>query len=303
MRRTAWWRSKTPSWGTCSHPCGKTGSAAMTPISGADSRDRTPSYGLHAAVFAVLLLCHAGMAVCMRYPTVVYDELVYAGFARYFSGTAPMPNLYGGVYGHFGYSLLIAPIYLFKTGFEWQYHATLLLNSVILSALYFPLFGLLTRLFPAPRRVLIAAAGITALYPPYLLYSNYVVAENLFIPLYLAIAFLFVGFLDRPSTTNAVLLGAATPMLYVVHTRGMGVVLSAAVVVGYLAARKKVSIPACALVLALIAAGMISMEYAKARIDHWSPEVMFQDRKVPLSMRTINDIKLAILALTGQLLY
>ena len=128
------------------------------------------------------------MAAFMRYPTVVYDELVYVGFARFFSGTAEMPNLYGGVYGHFGYSLLIAPLYLFRTGFPWQYHATLLLNSLCMSAMYFPLFGLLSRIFPSPRRVLIAAAAITALYPPYLLISNYVVAENLFIPLYLTVA-------------------------------------------------------------------------------------------------------------------
>ena len=96
----------------------------MTPICDADppdpdtSSDGAPagsSYGLHGGVFAVLFLCHAAMAVFMRYPTVVYDELVYAGFARFFSGTAAMPNLYGGVYGHFGYSLLIAPLYLSRT--------------------------------------------------------------------------------------------------------------------------------------------------------------------------------------------
>jgi len=273
----------------------------VEPASGQSSAGA--SGGLHATVFAVLILCHAVMAVFMRYPTVVYDELVYAGFARFFSGTGAMPNLYRGVYGHFGYSLLIAPVYLFKTGFPWQYHATLLVNSVILSGLYFPLFALLSRLFAAPRRVLIAVAAITALYPPYLLYSNYVVAENLFIPLYLVIALLLVRFLERPAATNAVLLGVATPMLYVVHTRGAGVVLCVAVIVGCMAVKKKLSLPACAIVLALIAAGMISMEYTKARIDHWSPEVAFQDRKVPLTMHTVNDVKLAILALTGQLLY
>lgn len=275
----------------------------MTPISGADSPHSSSYRGVHAAVFAILLLCHGGMAAFMRYPTVVYDELVYAGFARYFSRAAPMPNLYGGVYGHFGYSLLIAPLYAIRAGFEWQYHATLLLNSAILAAMYFPLFALLSRLFTAPRRVLIAAAAITALYPPYLLYSNYVVAENLFIPLYLVIALLVVRFLDRATAANAVLLGAATPLLYVVHTRGAGVVLAVAAVVGFLASRRKTSMPACALVLVLIAAGLISMEYAKARIDHWSPEVLFQDRRVPLTMRTVNDVKLAILSLTGQLLY
>ena len=284
----------------------------MTPTCDADSPDPDTasdsaragsSYGLHGTIFAVLLLCHAAMAVLMRYPTVVYDELVYAGFARFFSGTAGMPNLYGGVYGHFGYSLLIAPLYLFKTGFQWQYHATLILNSAMMAGLYFPLFTLLSRLLRAPRRVLIAAAAVTALYPPYLLFSNYVVAENLFIPLYLAIALLFVRFLDRPTAINAILLGAATPMLYVVHTRGVGVVLSVAAIAASMAARKKIPLPACAIVLVLIAAGMISMEYAKGRIDHWSPEVLFQDRKVPLTLQTVNDVKLAILALTGQILY
>jgi len=59
------------------------------------------------------------MAVLMRYPTVVYDELVYAGFGRFFSGTA---------------------------------------------------LGLLRRLLPVPRQVLLWAAAITTLlYPPYLL--------------------------------------------------------------------------------------------------------------------------------------
>ena len=243
------------------------------------------------------------MAAFMRYPTVVYDELVYAGFARFFAGAARMPNLYGGVYGHFGYALSIVPAFLFARGFEGQYHATLILNSVFLAALYFPLYGLISRLFPAPRRVRIAAAGITALYPSYLLLSNYVVAENLFIPLYLAIAWLFARFLDRPSIVNALLLGVATPMIYVAHTRGFGVVLCAAAIVGWMGAKKKISWATCAIVLSLIAAGMIGMEFTKARIDRWTPDVAFQDRKVPLTMHNVNDVKLAILALTGQLLY
>ena len=93
--------------------------------------------------------------VLVRYPTVVYDELVYAGFARFFSGAALMPNLYGGVYGHFGYSLLIAPVYLLRGGFERQYHANLMVNSVLMAGLYFPVFGLLRRLLPVSGQVLL----------------------------------------------------------------------------------------------------------------------------------------------------
>jgi len=60
----------------------------MTPTCAVDQRHRDSLFGLHTTVFTVLVLCHALMAVLVRYPTVVYDELVYAGFARFFSGAA-----------------------------------------------------------------------------------------------------------------------------------------------------------------------------------------------------------------------
>jgi len=253
-----------------------------------------------ALVFLLLVSGHAVMSIGMRYPTVVYDELVYTGFARYFSGAAPMANLFQGVYGHFGYSLLLAPIFLVKAAFQWHYHAILLLNSILMASMYFPLCGLLRRFSNGQVAVV---AAVASLYPSYLLFSNFVLSENLFVPLYLVVAWLFVRFLEQHSNARAAALGISTPMLYVVHTRGMGVVICAVVIVLWQARRQKIPWTAALLVTALAAAGVIAMEAAKVGIDRWTPDIAFQDRSLALRIHTINDIKLILLALTGQILY
>jgi hypothetical protein len=194
---------------------------------------------LHGSAYAFLVGIHLAMAFCMRYPTVFYDECVYLGFARYFAGVSHVPNLTGGAYGHFGYALLLAPAFWVSPVFYHQFQAALFINAILISASYFGLYYLLSRLTDLPPRASAAVAFTTCLYPSFLRFSNHAITENAFIPAYLLAVVCLLRLVERPGFARAILAGCAAGMTYTIHSRGLAVVVGAALLLTALAARRR----------------------------------------------------------------
>lgn len=233
------------------------------PSSASGSGDRPPAGFLnqlvrrplmiHSGVYAALVLLHLLFALQVRYPTVFYDEIVYLGFARFFSGASWLPNLIGGGYGHFGYGLLTVPAFLVSSSFPDQFRLVLVINSVLISTCYLSLFFLLSRLTEIPRRAATLIAVVICLYPSYLLFPNFAISENAFIPLYLLVLVALVLFLEKPVLRNAALLGCSAGLCYMMHSRGLSVLLATGILAMALTLRRRVPSLAAAVVLLLLA--------------------------------------------------
>lgn len=108
-------------------------------------------------------------------PIVFFDELLYMQGARAMAGLEAYPS---GQYP-FGYPLLLAPAIALGAGYPGVY----LVNVVLSSLLPFAVWLLAREV--APRRAVLAA-GLSCLLPFHYLYPTQVMAESLYIPLFVA---------------------------------------------------------------------------------------------------------------------
>jgi len=159
----------------------------------------------------------------MHAPTALNDELTYLGFARFFSGTAALPNEPGSAFGAFGYSLLIAPAFWCSHSFSVVYKVVLLINALLMSSCYFLLYRIAVRVFGASRSAAIIGAFVCAAYPSFLLFSDFAISENAFIPAFLLFCLVSFDSLHRPSLPLGIGFGALAGFLYMLHARSLGI--------------------------------------------------------------------------------
>ncbi len=174
--------------------------------------------------YLVLVLLHVALAWHVEQPYLCYDELGYLGNAWYLAGVGPIPTLPGKpVLYHWGYSLLLVPVFWLFPEPLLAFRAVLTINAALLSLLYYPLYYLLQRHFGSTRRLAIGIAFGTCLYPPFVLQSNVAWSENAFIPFYALLVMAFAALRDKKSYLAAVAFGLLAGFLYTIHPRALSI--------------------------------------------------------------------------------
>jgi hypothetical protein len=221
----------------------------------------------HGSLYATLVLLHLAGASFMRYPRSFYDECTYLGFARYFAGVSHVPNLTGGASGHFGYALFLVPAFLVAQAFYHQYHAALAINAFLLSSSYFSLYFLLSKLADISRTAAMTIAFVTCLYPSFLIFSNIIATENAFIPVFLLIPVSLLILIEKQTLASSVFAGGAVGATYMVHSRGISVLLGATLLLVLLASMRRLSWLRVALALLIIAGAYLLTGRVNARLS------------------------------------
>ena len=193
----------------------------------------------HTFVIAALFGLHLWVALQAQFPRSFYDEMVYLGFARLFAGVADMPDLAQGGLGHFGYSIVLAPIFFVLEEFADQYRAVLVLNSVFLTSTYVAIYLLVRRLSTAPHSIAIFVAVVAALYPSYVVFAEFAIAEAIYVPWYACLLLLLYRYLSAPSWNRAVVLGLVAGVGYTLHARSIAVLLCLWGVVSFQALKQR----------------------------------------------------------------
>lgn len=175
--------------------------------------------------FFVLVLLHLVIGLPMKYPKIIADEFGYLGNAQYLAGTAPMPNLRGTAFYHFGYSIFIIPAFWLFSDPLLAYKTALIINAFLLSTLYLAIYYIAVVIFTYPKKVSSLVAFVTSLYPSFLLGSNLALSENAFIPLYVFTIAAFSVFLRKRSYLSASIFGVCSASLYAVHPRALPIVV------------------------------------------------------------------------------
>ncbi|MGV9265386.1 phospholipid carrier-dependent glycosyltransferase, partial [Kitasatospora sp. NPDC003701] len=136
------------------------------------------------AGYAVEVLFRLVLVRHLSYPSVHADEDGYLALARVLAGR-PTTEMPVGVVIPGGYPLLISPAFRIADGPAMAYHLIMGINA-LLNALVFPLAYLALRRLGLRRLLAYVFAGATALLPPVIFYSEYVMSDTVLPVLILA---------------------------------------------------------------------------------------------------------------------
>jgi glycosyltransferase involved in cell wall biosynthesis len=181
---------------------------------------------LYAVAVAVLLT----LALRVKSPWIMVDELVYSDTARSIAGGAGFtvrgqPAGYGYVY-----PLLLAIPYAVANHMTDVYAFARVLNALVMSSVVVPVY-LLARRVVRPGAAL-AAAALSVAAPP-LVYVASLMTENVFYPLFAWLALALVAALDRPTLRRQLIVVVLCVLAFL--TRAQAVALFAAVLTAPLA--------------------------------------------------------------------
>ena len=241
-------------------------------------------------------------------PVLVADEIGYLTNARVIAGglagQLEMAPFYRG-----GYSLLIAPLINVSSDPKVVYALVLVLNAA-LAASIFPLLYLLLRRFSSiqPRRAIWAAlAG--AVYPAVTVLSQVAMSENVLFPLVCLWLIAFAGLLEARQGRAALLwasgVGASAGALWAVHNRMIVALAISLAGLLWLAARRRIPVPAAAAGIALIAAAVVGTHLLDAHlIDNSYGGVASSEVHTRTSdLLTVSGLRTAAANLVGQTWY
>lgn len=233
--------------------------------------------GFEIAPFLVLAALHLVLIAGMRYPIAFYDELLYLGLARTFAGASHYPDLYSGILGHWGYSIALAPAFLFGTDFPSQYRIVLLLNT----ALSLVTYGGVRAMLRCATGVSHTASSWLALaaccYPSALLIGNMAASENLLLALSAWFAAWLFQAAREPSVISLSKLALVSGAAYVTHTRGSALVGAAAIMIGTVLLSRRVrpiqAIPGFLILAVFVTYTMLGKTWLEAATGFEFPRV------------------------------
>ncbi|WP_329491638.1 hypothetical protein OG618_34930 [Kitasatospora sp. NBC_01246] len=185
-------------------------------------------------LFRLVLVRH------LSYPSVHPDEDSYLVLARVLAGR-PTTEMPVGVVIPGGYPLLVSPAFRIADDPVTAYHLIMGINA-LLNALVFPLAYRALRRLGLRRLLAYVFAGATALLPPVIFYSEFVMSDTVLPVLVLAWLLCLHGWLSEGPVKHrswyAAGTGAAAAYTMATHDRGGVVVaLTGVVLVGVLALR------------------------------------------------------------------
>ncbi|MDD5331698.1 MAG: glycosyltransferase family 39 protein [Candidatus Nanoarchaeia archaeon] len=173
-------------------------------------------------VFLIAIILKFALSFLVNNPIAFSDDYTYIKLARNifyfntFSVNSQNPLYYPPLY-----PLILSFTYLVKD-MNLIFVLMKLINSIISSLIIFPIF-LLAREFLDERETIILTI-ITALLPYNILFSNVIMAENLFYPLVLfSIYFIYKSFTTKKITYD-ILAGIFISLSYLTKTLGLGLI-------------------------------------------------------------------------------
>lgn len=186
------------------------------------SRTRTAVW--LAGAFAGLLALHLVLALRLPGPILYEDSLGYLAIARHLAGWGPRALLSCPSFYHFGYSLLLAPLYPLLDSSWKVFRAALVLDSLLASLQVIVLYALARGLFGLRRSLALMAALAAALYPSWLLQSSFAWTESLFALVFSGYILLAFQAVRRGGAGWLAAFAFAGSFLYAIHPRGLGIV-------------------------------------------------------------------------------
>lgn len=135
-----------------------------------------------------------------------------------------------GSYYSYGYSLILIPVLKLFSGGVRAYRAALAVNMLLMCVSVFLLWKISLKILPRLEHIKREfACGVGVLYPAWIFYMQTTMSEALLNFLFILITYLFLSFIEKPRTINAIFLAVALIYIYCVHMRTVALVIASIV--------------------------------------------------------------------------
>lgn len=199
--------------------------------------------------------------------SVLYDEFGYWANAAHFAGVNwSSAAMYGVSYYSFGYSFFLAPLFRFIESPVIMYRAALLLNALFVCGCFLVSYILAKRVAPSANKFfLILICFIISIYPAYAVQAKVTWSECLLFLLIWVLTLCFFDMSDTPTYHMTIIISVLLALVYTVHQRALGVLISGVIVIALLRVIGKVNnrqilIFACCLFALLFASSIIKSD-------------------------------------------
>ncbi len=240
---------------------------------------------LYMILFLAILCCLFAYSIPKIYGFSIYpDEFGYWAAAAKLLGYDWSDITSLGSYYSFGYGLLLLPILAWADDPIMAYRIAVGCNLLMICTSMLLIWKMAKRLLPElPAEFKVFFSGIAIFYPPVLFYMQTTLVETAVLFFFVISCFLFLRYIDKPSTINALLLAGALGELYILHMRTMGVLFAAAMVLAVFFWKKPTYRKS--LLFLLLGAGVIALVSFGAK--EFFVERLYSD--VEMKVFTIND--------------
>lgn len=159
--------------------------------------------------------------------TILDDEFGYWGNAAYFVGLDWSDTISIIPYYSYGYSLILAPIFLIIGDPMLMYKAAILLNGVMLVASFYLCFDISKKLSPSTdNRILLVISLVVFMYPSYIAYSNIAWSECLLVFIFWLLTWCYCNLDKHYTDTGLILIGVLSTYIYTIHQRTVGILIA-----------------------------------------------------------------------------
>lgn len=175
-------------------------------------------------LFALIIFGIFGYGIGKIYGMSLYpDEFGYWANAAQAVGYDWREAVSLGSYYSYGYSLLLFPILKLSRDGVTAYRIAIAMNTLMQAGAVFPAWGIYRRLFPELEKDHTAmAAGLSALYPVWTLYTQMTLTESLLCFLYLLGCYLLIRYLREGGSAFLIASAILYVYMYMVHMRTIG---------------------------------------------------------------------------------
>lgn len=198
------------------------------------------------AVFAI----YAASTWMRTLPVISQDELGFISQSQLLAGV-PAVNMGSAPYYHFGYSLLLTPVWWVTRDPLLAYKGFMLINAALAALLVPLLVGIGAALGYRRTPAMVATAAVVALWPSYFFVAHYAWSEALFRLVFAAHVWALLRLVLRPRIGWAMLFATSAAALYAIHPKALLILLLAPVALIVLRVMR--ALDTRALVVALIA--------------------------------------------------
>ncbi|MBX3043399.1 MAG: hypothetical protein KIT33_05450 [Candidatus Kapabacteria bacterium] len=170
--------------------------------------------------YLLLVILHILLTLPMDVPIIWPDEFAYLFFGKYIAGyenIQQIPRI--ELTGSFGYSVLLAPVFMLISEPNKAYSTILILNSILGSTLYIGLFLLLKQLFEAENKRAMLISFIVCLYPAYLLQTDVALTDAVTPAFFVFGVVLFNQFIKKQTILYGLLFAVIAGYLNWIHIR------------------------------------------------------------------------------------
>lgn len=217
-----------------------------------------------AGVTLVVAALHVASAQVVPGPTITYDEAGYLGNARWLAHVGPTWEMPLSPSYSFGYPLVLAPAFRFIRSPDALWTAIQLINATLLATLVPLLYAVVRRIGGVAARPALVAATVGALTPAVVSTAGWATAENLSLPLVVAVVLALHAMLAGDRTVARLWFGPLVAALYATHPRNVLVVAVAALALLAMAVRPVVPRWVAAANLAVLGFGVLAVRAVQA---------------------------------------